>query len=111
MVPYRTSQGVRYQPLTIRLVLPESPAGANSRQQRAGCFGVPVVHTHFLLYLHHAKLRAHDFVGERRAVLAERLLKAAAERVGPSLYAGIEFVEFDSAPLDPTSRTLSTQCR
>jgi hypothetical protein len=115
MTPYRTSHGIGYEPLTIRLILPEAPEGASGSQgnrlQRSACFAIPIVHEHLLFHLHSANLKAEDFTGQRREVLANRLLKAVAHKFGSGLYAGIELVDWDTPPLSPTSRTLSTQCR
>jgi len=115
MTPYRTSHGVAYQPLTIRLILPEAPEGKSDGQgnqlQRSACFAIPLVHEHLLFHLHGADLKTEDFSGQRREVLANRLLKAVSEKFGSGFYAGIELVDWNTPSLTPTSRTLSTQCR
>jgi hypothetical protein len=113
MVPYRTPKGIHYEPLTVRLVLPGSDKSDDqgTKRQRIACYSIPMVHEHLLFFLYRAGLSSRDFVGPRRKILAERLLKAVTEKVGSGIYADIELVDLDSAPLSPTSRTLSTQCR
>jgi hypothetical protein len=112
MTPYHTSKGTLYQPVTIRLIIPEALDGSSGTElQRAACYAIPIVHEHLLFFLHRAQLTSLDFLGQRREVLANGLLKTVIEKVGPGLYAGLELVDDDTPPLSPTSRTLSTQCR
>lgn len=113
MAPYRTSAGIRYQVVTIRLVL---DMGIN---ERPACFMVPVVHEKFLLYFYQAMLTPADFAGQRRDVVAKTLLDLATAATDRGYFSGIEIVD-DSAltrndktpsTLDPRSQTLSTQCK
>jgi len=115
MTPYRSSAGIRYEPLVIRLVLPSVDAEGlpttGSPRQRATCFSIPYVHEALLMHVHGAGLRSEDFRGPRRELLAKNLLDAAVKKVGPGYFAALELADVDSPPLTPTSQTLSTQCR
>ncbi len=113
MSPYRTSSGVRYQVVTLRLML---NAGDT---ERPGCFMVPIIHEKFLMYFNKVQPAPADFVGQRKDVLAEELLKLAIATTDRSYFSGVEIVddgmlargEDKTTNLDPRSATLSTQCR
>jgi hypothetical protein len=118
MAPYRTSRGVQYHVLTIRLVLAPNPA-----TERPACFMVPIIHEKFLMYLYDAKLQAADFSGQRLEVLAQRLLDVAIATTDRSYFTAVEFLDDQTmlpnpggskasvSSLDQRSQTLSTQCR
>ena len=46
MAPYHAGGGVRYEALTIRLVLDQGP------RERPACFSVPYLHDRFLAYVY-----------------------------------------------------------
>src|SRR5689334_2447530 len=71
MAPYKSSIGMRYEVLTIRLKL-----GLEINERNA-CFSVPIIHDKFVQYVYGANLSPADFVGERRKVLAEKLFEVA----------------------------------
>jgi hypothetical protein len=122
MAPYRTTQGTRYQVLTIRLVLPPNP-----ETERPACFMVPILHEKILLYLHKANLQQADFSGQRLDVLRERLFEVVIANSDKSYFTALEFLDDQSmlptttikdgvevksnTNLDPRSQTLSSQCR
>ena len=66
MAPYKSSAGVRYEELTIRLKL------GLVENERKACFSVPIIHDRFVQYVYSANLTSADFTGERRKVLADR---------------------------------------
>ncbi len=113
MAPYRTSTGVRYQVVTVRLVL---DVGVN---ERPACFMIPVVHEKFLLYFTKALLGPADLAGQRKDVVAKTLLDLATATTDRGFYSGVEIVDDSmlargddkATTLDPKSQTLSVQCR
>jgi len=105
MSPYRTASGVRYQVITMRMVL---DVGLN---ERPSCFMIPIVHEKILLYLNRTKPQPADLMGQRKDVFLKEILDVAAAATGRGFYAGVELVDDTSPPLDPKSQTLSTQCR
>jgi len=105
MVPYRASDGIRYEPVMVRLVLDAGP------KERSACFSVPYVHDRFLAYFYKANLTMADFVGERRQLMAKNLFQVAIDTVGKGYYSDVEVIDTDAPPLDPKSQTLSAQCK
>jgi hypothetical protein len=114
MAPYRVGNSVRYQVVTVRLIL---DVGVN---ERPACFMVPIVHEKFVLHFYKTMPTPADFVGQRKDVLQQTLLDIATATTDRGYYSGIEVVddsmlaprdEKAGAPLDPKSQTLSTQCR
>lgn len=112
MAPYKSSNGVRYEVLTIRLKL-----GLEINERNA-CFSVPIIHDRFVQYLYGAGLTAADFVGERRKVLAEKFFEIATKTTAKGFFAGVELIDLEPRPDDPKaappmsqkSMTLSAQC-
>ena len=116
MVPYRTSGGVRYQVLEIQLKLVggvegESLSETASVRQQSGCFMVPIIAEKMLIYLYKANLQPEDFVGQRREVLAKKLMDVAVQTTDTDTYGGLVLVDDATPPLDPKSTTMSKQCR
>jgi hypothetical protein len=118
MAPYRAGKELRYQVLTLRLVLAPNP-----ETERPACFMVPILHEKILLYLHKAKLQQADFSGQRLDVLKEKLLEVAVANTDKSYFTAVEFLDDQSmlpatggskasaTSLDPRSATLSSQCK
>ncbi|MDX2142217.1 MAG: hypothetical protein SFV19_02575 [Rhodospirillaceae bacterium] len=124
MVPTHSPKGqVRFEVLTLRLVLDAGP------RERAACFSVPIVHEKMLMFLYDAKLSPTDLVGQRKDILAKRLLEVAINATAKGYYSGVEIVDESTlaleaklamAPkasadakdlLDNKSKTLTSQCR
>jgi hypothetical protein len=105
MSPYRVGNTVRYQVVTVRLVL---DVGLN---ERPSCFMVPVVHEKFLMYFYKTQPVPEDFKGQRLDVMQKNLLDIATATTDRGFYAGVEVVDDTAPALDPKSQTLSTQCR
>jgi hypothetical protein len=113
MAPYRTSGGVRYEPVTVRLTLDAGP------KERPACFSIPIVHDRMVRFLHRANLTAADLAGQRREVLAQRLFEVALKATGKGFYSAAEIVDIEPRPDDPKaappmdnkSMTLSAQCK
>lgn len=113
MAPYKTSTGLGYEVLTIRLRLPTSDS--DQGDPRTGCWLIPIVHEKILMYLYDANLKQADFRGQRREVLAENLFKAVIRATDRGLYTGLTLVDGNSEPItpatDPRSATLTNQCK
>lgn len=126
MVPTHTSNGaVQYEVLTLRLVLDAGP------RERPACFSAPIVHEKLLVYLSNAKLTSADMIGQRKDVLAKKLLEVAIASTDKGFYSAVEIVDADklaaesrmtagtkpAAAATPEeqlinkSKTLTTQCR
>ena len=107
MAPYRTPSGIRYQVVTLRLVL---DVGVN---ERPAYFMAPVVHEKILFYLYKTMPQPADFVGQRREVIEKELLDLATATADRGFYSAVRLVDDSSPPLmsDPKSQTLSTQCK
>ena len=118
MAPYRAGKELRYQVLTLRLVLAPNP-----ETERPACFMIPILHEKILLYLHKAKLQQADFSGQRLDVLREKLLEVAIANTDRSYFTAVEFLDDQSmlpspggskasaTSLDPRSATLTSQCK
>jgi hypothetical protein len=115
MAPYLATDGVRYEPITIRLTLPSSAmagglAVSGNPVERVGCYSVPIIHDRIIVYLYGARLRAEDFTGLRREVLERNLLAVANRVVGRAIYVAASLVGTDAPAMDTRSQTLSAQC-
>jgi len=104
MVPYQSPDGTHFQVVTIRIQLPIG------EKERPACFVLPYVHEKILMYLYTAKLAPADFSGQRRDLLAKKLLDLAIASTDRGYYTGLQIIDQDAPPLDPKSMTLSTQC-
>ncbi len=127
MAPYRTSSGVRYELLSVRLELPPDDNPRSAELQRGACFMIPIVHEKMLLFLSKAKLQEADFHDQRREVLAKRLLDVATDTTDRSMFTGLKLVDATAPPLkevgsdaqivdsDPPlsqrSQTLTAECK
>lgn len=105
MAPYRTSRGVQYQVVIVRMTL---DVGVN---EKPACFMIPIIHEKFLLYFNKTQPTPADFVGQRKDVMLKALLDLATETTDRGFYAGVELVDETSPPMDPKSQTLSVQCK
>ncbi len=107
MSPYRTPSGVRYQVISIRMVL---DVGVN---ERPACFMIPVVHEKILFYLYKNMPSPEDLQGQRRDVFLKEMLDLATAATDRGFYAGVELVgeDDDKSKMDPKSQTLSSQCK
>lgn len=107
MSPYRTPSGIRYQVITVRLVL---DVGVN---ERPACFMAPVVHEKILFYLYKNMPSPADLRGQRRDVFLKEMLDLATATTDRGFYAGVELVgdTEDQSMMDPKSKTLTSQCK
>ena len=114
MAPYRTSRGIQYEVVTLRVVL------APGETERAACFMIPMIHEKFLYHLYNAKLSEADFVGQRREVMEKNLLNVAVAATDKSFYTAVEMLDDSrllptdgktNSSMDTRSTTLSAQCR
>jgi hypothetical protein len=98
MAPYRTSAGVRYEVLTLRLTFDTGV------RERPACFSVPIVHDRIIRWLYRANLTGADFVGERRGVLEKNLFDVAVNTVGRGYYSALELVNPETEDLNPKTK-------
>lgn len=107
MSPYRTPSGVRYQVMTLRLIL---DVGVN---ERPACFMVPVVHEKLMLHLYKTMPQPADLQGQRLEVFIKDLLDVATATTARGFYSGVELVQDgdDKSKMDPKSQTLTSQCK
>lgn len=104
MAPFQTARGIRYEVVTVRLVI-----GENSTARYA-CFVAPKMHEEILFYLWERGMTAADFQGERQAGLAKEILKFVSDKTDPRYYEAVELAGgFDE--MDEDSQSLSTLCR
>ncbi len=97
MAPYRTSAGVRYEVLMLRVTFD------TGLRERPACFALPIVHDRIVSWLYKANLTAADFTGQRREVLAKNLFDVAVNTVGRGYYSGLEIVDPEKEELNPRS--------
>ncbi len=90
MAPYRTPSGVRYQVITLQLIL---DAGLN---EKPACFMAPIIHEKFWMYLNSALLQPADLVGQRKEVLEKKLLDIAVATTDRGYYSGVQIVDESS---------------
>ena len=105
MAPYRDGRLVKYQVVTLRMVL---DVGLN---ERPACLMIPVVHEKILMYLYKAMPQPADLQGQRRDVFTKALLDVATATTDRGFYSGVELVDETSPEMDPKSKTLSAQCK
>ena len=95
MAPYRTSAGLRYEVLMLRVVFDTGV------RERPACFALPIVHDRLVRYLYKANLTGADFVGLRREVLQKNLFDVAIQTVGRGYYSGLEIVDPATEDMNP----------
>ena len=104
MTPFQTAQGIRYQVITVRLVI-----GENSTA-RSACFSAPMLHEQIMFYLWDRGLTSSDFQGERKAGIAADILKFISDKTDPRYYSAVELVS-GYEEIDQDSQNLSNLCR
>lgn len=88
MVPTRDPDGrVSFEVVTVRLIL---DAG---ERERVACFSAPIVHEKLLMYLYDAKLTKADLVGQRREVLAKKMLDVAIGATAKGFYSAVQIID------------------
>lgn len=104
MAPFQTARGVRYEVVTVRLVI-----GENSTARYA-CFVAPKMHEEILFFLWDRGLTAAEFQGERQAGLAKEILQFVSDKTDERYYSSVELAGgFDE--MDEDSQSLSTLCK
>lgn len=104
MAPFQTARGIRYEVVTVRLVI-----GENSTARYA-CYMAPKMHEEILFYLWERGLTTADFQGERQAGLAKDILNFVSDQTDPRYYEAVELAGgFDE--MDEDSQNLSTLCK
>lgn len=104
MAPFQTGRGIRYEIVTVRLVI-----GENSTARYA-CWVAPTMHEEIMFYLWYRTLTPADFEGERKTEMSQALLKLITDKTDPKYYAAVEFAGgFEE--MDEDSSNLSTLCK
>ena len=104
MAPFQTGRGIRYEIVTVRLVI-----GENSTARYA-CWVAPKMHEEIMFYLWDKTLTTADFEGERKAEMSQAILKFVSDKTDPKYYAAVEFAGgFEE--MDEDSSNLSTLCK
>ncbi|MEQ8734728.1 MAG: hypothetical protein RIC29_07375 [Rhodospirillaceae bacterium] len=104
MVPFQTARGIRYEVITVRLVI-----GANATARYA-CFVAPKLHEQIMFFLWDRVLSSSDFEGERQAGLAADILKYVGEQTDPRYYSAVELAG-GYEEMDEASQNLSNLCK
>ncbi len=104
MAPFQTAKGIRYEVVTVRLVI-----GANSTARYA-CFVAPKLHEQIMFFLWDRGLSTADFEGERQAGLAADILKYVGEQTDPRYYSAVELAG-GYEEMDEASQNLSNLCK
>ena len=104
MIPFQTPRGIRYEVITVRLVI-----GENSTARQA-CWIAPKVHEDIMFYLWGRRLTMADFQENRRADLAYDILQYIESTTDTRYYESVELAGgYDE--IDPESQNLSDLCR
>lgn len=104
MAPFQTARGIRYEIVTVRLVI-----GENSTARYA-CWVAPKMHEEIMFYLWDRTLTTADFEGDRKTEMSQSILKLISDKTDPRYYAAVEFTGgFEE--MDEDSSNLSTLCK
>lgn len=104
MVPFQTARGIRYEIVTVRLVI-----GANSTAKYA-CYVAPMLHEQVMFYLWERGVTTADFEGDRKVELANSLLKYISDMTDERYYEVVEFAG-GYEEIDEDSQNLSNLCK
>jgi hypothetical protein len=104
MAPFRTTRGVRYEVVTVRLVI-----GENSTV-RPACFVAPKLHEEIMFYLWERGLTTADFSAERLDGLGAEILDFVRDETDERYYSAVELAGgYDE--IDEDSQNLSNLCK
>lgn len=104
MVPFQTARGLRYEVITVRLVI-----GANSTARYA-CFVAPKLHEKIMFFLWDRGMMAQDFNEEKRAAIAAEILDFVRDETDERYYSEVELVG-GYEEIDEDSQSLSNLCK
>jgi len=104
MVPFQTGRGIRYEVITVRLVI-----GANSTANYA-CFVAPKVHEKVMFFLWDRGMTAQDFLEDKRLSLGMEILDFVSEETDERYYSAVELVG-GYEEIDEDSERLSDNCK
>ena len=104
MAPFQTSRGIRYEVVTVRLII-----GENSTARYA-CFVAPMLHEQIMFYLWERGLTTADFSDERKAGIAADILKFVEDMTDERYYEAVELAARDDE-IDEDSQSLSNLCK
>lgn len=104
MAPFQTTRGIRYEVITVRLII-----GENSTVHSA-CFVARRLHETIMFYLWDRGLTIADFSEERKDGIAAKILKFVTEETDPRYYAAVELAGgYDE--IDEDFQSLSNLCK
>lgn len=104
MVPFQTVRGLRYEVITVRLVI-----GANSTA-RSACFVAPKVHEMVMFFLWDRGMTAQDFSADKRPAIAAEILDFIRGETDERYYNAVELVG-GYEEIDEDSQSLSNLCK
>lgn len=104
MVPFQTARGIRYEIVTVRMVI-----GENSTARYA-CFVAPMLHEQIMFYLWEHSVTTADFEGDRKVELGKKILDYVSDMTDERYYTAIEFAG-GYEEIDEDSENLSNLCR
>lgn len=104
MVPFQTARGIRYEIVTVRMVI-----GENSTARYA-CFVAPMLHEQIMFFLWERGVTTADFEGDRKVELANKMLTFISDMTDERYYEAIEFAG-GYEEIDEDSQNLSGLCR
>ncbi len=104
MVPFQTPRGIRYEVITVRLVI-----GENSTARQA-CWIAPKMHEEIMFYLWGRRLTMADFQEDKRGKLALDILEFVESKSDTRYYDAVELAGgYDE--MDQESDNLSDLCK
>ncbi|MGB1876324.1 MAG: hypothetical protein ACPHGY_05280 [Rhodospirillaceae bacterium] len=104
MAPFQTARCIRYEIVTVRLVIGENLTA------RYACWIAPKMHEEIMFWLWDRTLTTADFEGDRKAEMSQAILKFVSDNTDPRYYEAVEFAGgFEE--MDEDSSNLSTLCK
>ena len=104
MVPFQTRRGIRYEVITVRLVI-----GANSTAHYA-CFVAPMLHEKVMFFLWDRGMTSQDFSEDKRSSLGTEILDFVKDETDERYYSAVELVG-GYEEIDEDSEGLSDLCK
>lgn len=104
MAPFQTTRGIRYEVVTVRLII-----GENSTSRYA-CFVAPMLHKEIMFWLWDCGLTTADVTDETKAGLAAEILKFVEDKTDERYYDTVKLAGgYDE--IDKDSQSLSNLCK
>jgi hypothetical protein len=104
MIPFQTARGIRYEIVTVRMVVGEKSTA------RYACFVAPMLHEQIMFFLWEKGVTTADFEGDRKVELANKILAYVSDKTDERYYEAIEFAG-GYEEIDEDSQNLSNLCK